>query len=155
MGGALSGYPVEWTTSCSTHSWWHHHWCLVLCTSSASRWQGTFKFLHLDWTFKLQFLRPDYCHLSPELSNNWKHDKSESKVSSFFWKWKRKIKMKTGNALYCFLRPKSNKKRVSRIDTMWKIVLKFTPSNLQHWIKSAIPQESVVTQWLLSFFHPQ
>lgn len=33
--------PVQWTASCSAHTWWHHHRSVVLCTSSASCWQGT------------------------------------------------------------------------------------------------------------------
>lgn len=49
LGGAPSSWlcPVQRTASCSTHTWWHHHWSVVLCTSSASCWQGKLGFLCL------------------------------------------------------------------------------------------------------------
>lgn len=49
VGGAWWSWlcPVQWTASCSTHTWWHHHWSLVLCPSSASCWQGNFVFFCL------------------------------------------------------------------------------------------------------------
>lgn len=63
LGGTLSGYPIQRTASCSTHSWWHHHWCLVLCTSSASCRQGHFRFLLLD--LPIGYFR---CHSSRNLA---------------------------------------------------------------------------------------
>lgn len=49
VGGAWWGWlcPIQWTASCSTHTWWHHHWSLVLRPSSTSCWQGNFVFLCL------------------------------------------------------------------------------------------------------------
>lgn len=40
LGGAPSSWvcPVQRAESCSTHTWWHHHWSIVLCASSASCW---------------------------------------------------------------------------------------------------------------------
>lgn len=39
---------VKWAASCRTHARWHHHWSLILCPSSASRWQGDSVVLYLS-----------------------------------------------------------------------------------------------------------
>ena len=46
LGGTWSSRlrPFQWTASCSTHSWRHHHRSLVLRPSPASCWQGNLCF---------------------------------------------------------------------------------------------------------------